>query len=182
MNRCVHEKAGGQRCGGRAMRGSDYCYGHEPSKAIERREAAIRAGRAGGRGRPRAKSREVAEVKQGIREVIQGVHAGKIDKGSAAVMFQGFNTMLRAVELEHAAREHEERLRELEEMEERSRRLSERAREPSPTEVAAALSERVAAEAIANGESEEVANEKGLRAGMNYLDSLPDGTYQDAIP
>lgn len=64
MDKCMHEKPDGQRCGGRAMKGSDYCYGHEPSKAIERREAAIKAGRSGGRGRPRARSKELSEVKQ----------------------------------------------------------------------------------------------------------------------
>jgi predicted ATP-grasp superfamily ATP-dependent carboligase len=104
----MHEKPDGQRCGGRAMKGSDYCYGHEPSKAIERREAAIKAGRSGGRGRPRARSKELSEVKQGVRSVIEGVYEGQLDKGSAAVLLQGLNTLLRAVEMEHAAREAEE--------------------------------------------------------------------------
>ena len=159
------------------MNGSELCYGHAPERAIERRGSAIKAGRAGGRGRPRARSKELAEVKQGVRSVIEGVYEGRLDKGSAAVLLQGLNMLLRAVEMEHAAREAEERERRRAELEERSRRLWERARDPSPADVAAALSERVTAEAIANGESEEAANEKGIRAGMNYLDSLPDGAY-----
>ncbi len=184
MDPCMHVKADGERCRARAMNGSEFCYGHEPSKAIERREAAIKAGQQGGRGRPRAKSKEVAEVKQGIREVIQGVHAGEIDKGSAAVMFQGFNTMLRAVELEHAAREHEESMRRFEELEERSRGLAQDSSRagglgPSPVDVADALGKRVTAEAIADGESEEAANERGMQAGMDYLASLPEGAYGD---
>jgi hypothetical protein len=97
------------------MQGSGYCYNHEPSKAIERREAAIRAGRSGGRGRPRVRSKELAEVKQGVRSVILGLHSGELDKGSAAVLFQGFNVLLRAVEMEHEARKEEERARQLEE-------------------------------------------------------------------
>lgn len=114
--RCAGETAAGARCKSRAMRGSDYCYNHEPSKAVERREAAVRAGRSGGRGRPRARSKELAEVKQGVRSVILGIHSGELDRGSAAVMFQGFNTLLRAVEMEHEAREKEERDRRLEEL------------------------------------------------------------------
>ena len=181
MASCSAYTRGGEPCKASAMKGSEHCYNHEPSKAIERKESAIKAGRSGGRGRPRAKSKELSEVKQGVRSVVAEVYEGRLDKGTAAVLFQGFNVMLRAVEMEHAARESEEKERRWEELEQRYAGPSDAAREPSPADVAAALSQRVTGEAIARGESEEVANERGFQAGMAYLDSLPDGAYREEV-
>ncbi len=48
------------------------------------------------------------DIKANIRGVIAGVLNGRVDKGVGAVIFTGFNTLLRAVETERRARELEE--------------------------------------------------------------------------
>ena len=115
MTRCVHTKPGGERCGATAMKGYATCYGHREDLAEERRRNASRGGKAGGRGR--AGPGEMKEIKGNIRSVIHGVLSGRIERGVGAVLFQGHNTLLKAVELERKVREQdelEERLRALE--------------------------------------------------------------------
>ena len=57
---------------------------------------------------------ELKQVKQGVRTVIAAVVRGRLDRGRGAVALQGYNTLLRAVEigqrdeLEDLAREVEE--------------------------------------------------------------------------
>jgi hypothetical protein len=58
----------------------------------------------------------MAEVKREIRRVIEAVDSGKTERGVGAVLFQGFNTLLKAVETER-------RIVEQQELEERIRRL-----------------------------------------------------------
>jgi hypothetical protein len=54
----------------------------------------------------------MAEVKREIRRMIDEVHSGQTERGVGAVIFQGFNTLLKAIETER-------RIRETEELEER---------------------------------------------------------------
>jgi uncharacterized protein YwlG (UPF0340 family) len=54
----------------------------------------------------------MAEVKREIRGVIEDVLSGRLERGVGAVAFQGFNALLKAVEVER-------KVRELEEVEER---------------------------------------------------------------
>ncbi len=123
MRTCSHIKEGGERCRSRAMNGSDYCYGHDPAKATERSASAKKAGKAGGRGREKPLSEEVAEIKGRLRGLVSAVLTTdpdrRVEKGSAIVLNQIFNTLLRAIELErkaHETEELEERLEELEEL------------------------------------------------------------------
>jgi len=88
------------------MPGAQWCYGHDPSRAAERSRNASRAGRTGGRGRPGTP--EISDIKRDIRVAIDGVLAGRIERGVGAVVFQGFNSLLRAVETERKVRETEE--------------------------------------------------------------------------
>ena len=97
MSPCAYIKSGGERCKARAMEGYDTCYSHRPDLAGERRRNARKGGKSGGRGRPQT---ETDGLKQEIRSVIGGVLAGKIPQGRAAIMFQGFNALLRVHELE----------------------------------------------------------------------------------
>jgi hypothetical protein len=60
----------------------------------------------------------MSEVKREIRRVIEAVDSGATERGVGAVLFQGFNTLLKAIEIER-------RIREAEEFEERLRRLEE---------------------------------------------------------
>ena len=58
-------------------------------------------------------------IKKRIEEATSAVLRGKLDSGLAAVAFQGFNVMLRALELERRLRDDvvfEQRLKELEEI------------------------------------------------------------------
>lgn len=108
------------------MNGSAYCYGHDPAKATERSASAKKAGKAGGRGREKPLSEEVGEIKGRLRGLFAGVLTDdpekRVEKGTAIVLNQILNTLLRAIELErrtHESEELEERLEEVEELLER---------------------------------------------------------------
>jgi hypothetical protein len=53
-----------------------------------------------------------------VRRVIDGALAGEVKRGIAAVLFQGFNTLLKAVETERKVRETDELIERLEALEE----------------------------------------------------------------
>jgi len=61
----------------------------------------------------------LAEIKSEIRNVIGAVRSGKLNRGVGAVVFQGYNTLLRAVEVERKVREAEEFDERLEALEKR---------------------------------------------------------------
>jgi hypothetical protein len=48
------------------------------------------------------------EIKHRIRDVIDDVRTGELDRGIGAVVFQGYNTLLRAVEVERKIKETQE--------------------------------------------------------------------------
>ena len=52
MTRCTAIKPNGERCKGRAIQGSEWCWNHDPAHADERRRHGSRGGKRGGRGRP----------------------------------------------------------------------------------------------------------------------------------
>ncbi len=97
MSLCARIKADGERCKGVATGGSGWCYAHDPALAEQRRSNASKGGRAGGRGRPRS---ETDRYKSEIRTMIGGVLKGGLPSSHAAVIFQGYNTILRICELE----------------------------------------------------------------------------------
>lgn len=102
---CSYIRPGGERCRGVPVRGSDLCAAHHPDYQERRRAGARRGGKARGAG-------ELATIKSEIRSVIGEVQRGNLDRGVGAVVFQGYNTLLRAVEVER-------KVRELDELEER---------------------------------------------------------------
>jgi predicted RNA-binding Zn ribbon-like protein len=92
-----------------------YCWWHDPANADKRKQAAVRGGKRGGRGRPQA---ELVNIKQRLSDLADDVLEGKVDKGVAAVASQILNVYLRAVSVELKAREQlelTERLQVLEE-------------------------------------------------------------------
>ena len=97
MSRCTTIKASGERCKGRAIGGSEWCWTHNPAHADERRRHGARGGKRGGRGRPLA---ELADVKRKLRELAEDVIAGRTDRGDAAVAGQLLGTYIRAVSVE----------------------------------------------------------------------------------
>ena len=115
---CSAITAAGRRCSARAQAGQNLCFNHDPRRAEERRLNA----HAGGRARARRQPSEVERIKKRIEEATSAVLRGKLDSGIAAVAFQGFNALLRAMELERRLRDDafEERLDELEELARRS--------------------------------------------------------------
>ena len=111
--RCDGITSGGERCKLEATHGS-YCWSHAPETADQRRRRARRGGRTGGRGRPGA---DLADLKRDIREVIDGVLAGEVQQGRAAVALQGYNALLRAAKVELDVREQTELIERIEALE-----------------------------------------------------------------
>lgn len=112
--RCAAITKAGERCRLDATSGS-YCWAHAPENAEARRAKARRGGKARGAG-------EMGQIKREIRSVLGGTLSGRIDRGVAAVCFQGFNTLLKAIDTER-------KIRELDELEERIERLEEQQRQ-----------------------------------------------------
>jgi predicted RNA-binding Zn ribbon-like protein len=79
-----------------------YCWWHDPANADKRKQAAVRGGRRGGRGRPQV---ELANIKQRLSDLADDVLEEKVDKGVGAVASQILNVYLRAVSVELKARE-----------------------------------------------------------------------------
>jgi hypothetical protein len=125
IKRCAALTKDGGRCQRLASDGSDYCFSHDPAKADERHRSAKKAGLTGGRGRPRqGPSAELTAVKRELREVIEAVRDGSLDRGTGAVIGGLYNTWLRALETErrwHESDELEQRLSALEELAARER-------------------------------------------------------------
>ena len=107
--RCSAITRGGERCKIDATNGS-YCWSHAPENA----EARKRRGRRGGKARGAS---ELSEVKREIRTVISDVLEGRVERGVGAVVFQGYNTLLKAVEVDRRIREEEELLARIEQLE-----------------------------------------------------------------
>ncbi len=119
MARCAGEKPDGSPCE-RIVPGSQtHCYSHHPGRAAERRRAASKGGRRGGRGRG---SGELAEIKALLSELTNRVIGGEgveaLETGRAAVANQLLGTRLRAVELERKIRESDELEARIEELSE----------------------------------------------------------------
>ena len=110
MARCPAIKADGQRCQGKAIPGSEWCYSHDPDYAEARRRNASRGGKRGGRGR--GVSSELQEVKTLLKSLTDRVILTEgtepLPANHAAVAAQLINTRLRAVELERKIQETEE--------------------------------------------------------------------------
>ena len=108
--RCSAITSSGDRCKLDATNGS-FCWSHAPETAQARKMRGRRGGKARGAG-------ELAEIKRSIREVIEEVRDGSVERGVGAVVFQGFNSLLKALEVERRVREQEELLVRLERLEE----------------------------------------------------------------
>ena len=115
MSRCAAIKANSERCKGRAIEGSEWCWNHDPDHADERRRHGSKRGKRGGRGRPQT---ELANIKERLSELAEDVLEGRQDKGVAAVASQVLNVYLRAVSVELRAREQLELIERLEVLEE----------------------------------------------------------------
>jgi hypothetical protein len=114
--RCLAITREGQPCQGLVRAGNDTCPAHDPTRQEARRRAASKAGRS----RP---GRELTEVKRDIRDVVDAVRNGSIESRVGAVVHQGYNTLLKTLDVErrwYETDQLEERLEELETALERS--------------------------------------------------------------
>ena len=114
--KCSAITRAGERCKLDATTGS-YCWSHAPENAHARKQRARKGGKSRGAG-------ELSEIKRAIREVIEAVRDGSLERGVGAVLFQGYNTLLKAAETErrwYETQELEARLEDLEEALERQR-------------------------------------------------------------
>jgi len=91
---------------------SKFCYAHDPANVEKRKETASKAGKAS-----RKPSAEIAEVKQHLRHVVEGVLDGSIDKGKGAVAAQALGVLVRAIETTRRIHESEEIVARIEELE-----------------------------------------------------------------
>ena len=114
MGRCTAIKPNGERCKGRAIEGSEWCWNHDPAHKDAHRRHGSRGGKRGGRGRPVAELTALRVENADIRERLL---KGELKPGVAAVAVQSINTDIRAVSAALKAREQEELTERLERLE-----------------------------------------------------------------
>ena len=121
MSVCGFIKASGDRCRAQAMKGSQWCYVHDPALEEKRQRNNSKGGRRGGKGRP---STVLARLQARLEELAEMVINDEIDRSVASTAGQLLNYS--GAQMRHflAARESEdleERLEELEEALERQK-------------------------------------------------------------
>ena len=99
----------GSRCTRSVEGPNGLCWLHDPSRSADRSRAASKAGKA----KP---NRELTDVKDRLRAMIEDVGNGKMVRADAAVCGQLYNTLIRAISVELRLREVEELAREVEEL------------------------------------------------------------------
>ena len=117
MAKCTAITRGGNRCKGDAIDSSGYCYSHHPDHTEDRKRAARKGGKRGGRGRPVAELTALRDENADIRRRLLEDGDDKLTPGVAAVAIQSINTDIRAVSAALKAREQEELEQRLEELE-----------------------------------------------------------------
>jgi Family of unknown function (DUF5763) len=111
MGVCRATKRDGRPCSLSATDADGYCWAHSPRNAAKRKRIAAKGGRSRVGG-------ELVGVKAEIREVIEAVRSEALERSTGAVIFQGFNTLLKALDTERRIREADELAREVEELRE----------------------------------------------------------------
>ena len=91
MSRCAGTRADGERCGGRAIEGSEWCFNHHPDYAEARKRNASKGGRRGGRGRRSPSTDELSRLQAQFEEIADRVLGGSVERGDAAVVAQLLN-------------------------------------------------------------------------------------------
>jgi hypothetical protein len=114
LAKCSAITRSGERCKGVAIDATGLCYAHHPDHEEDRRRAASKGGKRGGRGRPAV---ELSDIKHRLEELAEDVLAGRKDRQDAAVAGQLYNYAIRAVSVGLKAKEVEEIEGRLEELE-----------------------------------------------------------------
>ncbi len=114
MGVCSGIRADGGRCRGVAIGGGGLCYMHDPAHEGDRRRAASKGGRRGGRGRPTS---ELARLRDRFESLADDVLTGRIERADGAVAGQLLSGARACVRDGLAAREQEELVARLEALE-----------------------------------------------------------------
>jgi hypothetical protein len=114
LAKCSAITRSGGRCKGIAIDATGLCYAHHPDHVEDRRRAASKGGKRGGRGRPVV---ELSDLKTRLEELAEDVLAGRKDRQDAAVAGQLLNYAIRAISVGLRAKEVEEIEGRLEELE-----------------------------------------------------------------
>jgi hypothetical protein len=115
MNRCPGTKRDNSPCTVTVEPPHTYCWWHDPANAEARKQAAVRGGKRGGRGRP---SVELARLATHFEELADQVLSGEIECGRGAVGGQLLNGARACTRDSLAAREQEELVARMEAIEE----------------------------------------------------------------
>jgi hypothetical protein len=115
LSQCSAVTRAGTSCRGVAVDGADYCYAHDPSRGEDRRRAASKGGRRGGRGRPRV---EISSIKLQLQALADDVANGSVMRADAAVIARVLSVLLSALKLELDIKDQEEFSERLEALEE----------------------------------------------------------------
>ena len=110
MPRCQGSKPDGTPCERIVGASQTYSYSHSPERASERKRNAARAGAS----RP---NREIKGLKDQLAALYDDVLAGRVDKGTGAVLAQIANARSRALTTEMQVREQEELIQRIERLE-----------------------------------------------------------------
>lgn len=108
MTLCAAIKQNGLRCRSRAMKGSEYCYGHAPGRSEQRRANASKGGRRGGRSRRSNSGGELADIKERLARLYEDLREGEVEPKVGAVAAQIANVQIRLLEMERRLAESEE--------------------------------------------------------------------------
>jgi hypothetical protein len=111
MSRCRATKANGEPCTLPANTPQGLCWAHDPRNSEKRRKMASRAAKS----KP---NREMADIKAQLKDVLEGVLSGEVDRNVGSVAFQGYRTLLQAVSTELAVREQMELVERMDAIEE----------------------------------------------------------------
>jgi hypothetical protein len=87
---CAGKKADGSSCERVIGSSSTYCYAHDPSRSSERTSNASRAAKS-------KLSSEIIAIRAEIREIMEAVKEGDMERGDAAVLLQGAGYLLKTV-------------------------------------------------------------------------------------
>ena len=109
QRQCSAITRAGTRCQRSAESQNGLCFAHDPKNVEARRRTASR----GGRGKA---NREVATLKDELRDVIGDVRNGDLDRNDAAVMIQGYRALKDFIALERQVKETDELAAEIEEL------------------------------------------------------------------
>ncbi len=93
MSQCAGIKRDGGRCTVVVAPSESYCYHHAPERAEERKRNASKGSKS--RGAPK----EIANLKNQLKDLADGVLSSKIERADAVVVNQILNTQLRSIEL-----------------------------------------------------------------------------------